>query len=151
MRTLAGTYRFAETPTVYPDGISSNFIFEGAESARHAWRCLNLSAHVAYMGDVVRRTIREDMVEESRYLRSHGQARSAIKEIVEMPDPQIDRVIRSVQNNQGELSGALRKELPILEEPGLWESVVQAVRRSFEVGPQTYAADKYDGGLRPSP
>ena len=148
MRTLTQTYRFAETPTAYPDGIASNFVFEGSESARHAWRCLDLSPHVAYMADVVQRTIREDMLEESRYLRSHGQARSAIKEIVEMPDAQVDRVIRSVQSNQGELSGALRKELPVFDEPGLWESVVQVVHRAFEVGPRSDAAGKYDGARK---
>lgn len=142
MRTLAATYRFAEPPAAYPDGITSKFVFEGVETARHAWRYLNLSPHVGYMADVVQRTVREDMLEESRYLRSHGQARAAIKEILEMPDMQIDRVIRSVQNNQGVLNGALRKELPILEALGLWEAIVQAVRRAFEVGPRSDAADK---------
>lgn len=142
MRTLADTYRFAELPTVYSDGISSNFVFDGVETARHAWRYLDLSPHVGYMADILQRTIREDMPEESRYLRSHGQARSAVKEILEMPDAQVDRVIRSVQNNKGELSGALRKELPILEEPGLWETIVTAVRGAFDVGPQSGSADK---------
>jgi hypothetical protein len=150
MRTLAETYRFAEIPTPYPDGISSNFVFEGSAGARHAWRYLDLSPHVAYMADVVERTIREDMLEESRYLRSHGQARSAVKEIVEMPDAQLDRVIRSIQSNKGELSAALRREVPILEQPGLWEEIVQAVQRSFEVGPQSDAAEKYTGGKRPA-
>jgi hypothetical protein len=150
MRTLAATYRFAEAPTAYPDGIASNFVFEGVEAARHAWRYLDLSRHVGYMAELVQRTIREDMLEESRYLRSHGQARVAIKEILEMPDAQIDRVIRSVQNNKGELSGALRKELPILEEPGLWEAIVQAVHRAFAVGPRSEAADKYDGARKPT-
>jgi len=59
-----------------------------------------------------------------------------------------DRVIRSIQNNKGELSGALRKELPILVEPGLWEAIVQAVHRAFEVGPRSDAADKYDGARK---
>lgn len=134
MSTLAATYRFAEAPTTYPDGIRSNFVFEGVDSARHAWRCLDLSPHVGYMADVVQRTVREDMLEESRYLRSHGQARAAIKEILEMPDTQIDRVIRSVQSNQGKLSGALRSELPILEEPALWSDIVKAVRGAFGSG-----------------
>ena len=67
-----------------------------------------------------------------------------------MPDTQIDRVIRSVQNNQGALSGALRKELPILEEPGLWEAIVQAVREGFEVGPRSDAADKCGGARKPA-
>jgi hypothetical protein len=146
MRSLADTYRFAEAPTAYPDGIASNFVFDGVETARHAWRYLDLSPHVGYIADVVQRTVREDMLEESRYLRSHGQARSSIKEILEMPDAQIDRMIRSIQNDKGQLSGALRKELPILEEPTLWEAIVQAVHRAFEVDPRGDAAEKYDGG-----
>ena len=84
------------------------------------------------------------MLEESRYLRSHGRARTAIKEIVEMPDPQIDRVIRSVQNNRGELSGTMRRELPIFEDSALWAAVVEVVHRSFEAGPQGDAANKYE-------
>ncbi len=145
MRMLANTYRFAETPITYPDGVASNFAFEGVETARHAWRYPDLSPHVRYLADVVQRTVREDMLEESRYLRSHGQARAAIKEIVEMSDAQIDRVIRSIQNNRGELSGALRKELPILEERGLWDAIVEAVHRAFEGGPRGDATDKYTG------
>ena len=145
MRTLSETYRFAETATLYPDGIASNFVFDGADSARHAWRYVDLTQHVAYMADVIQRTVREDMLEESRYLRSHGRARVAIKEIVEMPDAQIDRLIRSVQNNRGELSGALRRELPVFEDPVLWAAVVEAVHRSFERGPKSDAADKYAG------
>jgi hypothetical protein len=144
MRTLIETYRFEETATAYPDGIASNFVFDGAESARHAWRFLDLTQHVVYMAEVVQRTVRENMLEESRYLRSHGRARVAIKEIVEMPDPQIDRLIRSVQSNRGELSGALRRELPVLDDPALWAAVVEAVHRSFELGPNSKAADKPD-------
>lgn len=60
---------------------------------------------------------------------------------------QIDRVIRSAQNKQSALSGALRKKLPILEAPGLWEAMVQAVGEAFEVGPRIDVADK-DGGTR---
>ena len=151
MRTLAATYRFAEAPTTYPDGIASNFVFDGAESARHAWRYLDLSRHVSYMADVLQRTVREDMLEESRYLRSHGQARTAIKQILEMPDAQIDRVIRSVQNNRGELSSALRKEAPILAEPGLWKTVVAAVHSSVEAGPRSDATDKNDRRRKTGP
>ena len=64
MRSLANTYRFAEAPTAYPDGIASNFVFDGVETARHAWRYLDLSPHVGYIADVVQRTVREDMLED---------------------------------------------------------------------------------------
>ncbi len=146
MRALVGTYRFDDSSHVYPDGVPSNFVFEGVQAARHAWRFPDLSLHVGYMADVVRRTIREDMLEESRWLRSHGLARAAIKDIVEMPDAQADRVIRSVQNSStGELSGVLRKELPILDEPGLWSAIVAAVRGAFDDRSRSDAAEKYEG------
>lgn len=119
--------------------------------ARPVWRYLDLSQHVAYMADLVQRTIREDMLEESRYVRSHAQARAAIKDIVEMPDVQIDRVIRSVQANQGRLSGVLAREMPILDKPDIWQAIVAAVDQAFAVGPKTAAAEKYEDRRKPLP
>ena len=133
MRTLAGSYRFAPTPTLHPDGVVSNFVFEGVQAARHVWRHPDLSPHVAYLGALLDRAVRQDMRQESRHLRSHGRARAAIKDLVEMPDAQIDRMIRSIQVNQGRLSGALLKELPVLAEPGMWDEVVRCVERAFDV------------------
>jgi hypothetical protein len=92
---------------------------------------LDLTAHVVYLADVLDRTIREDMHEESSYLRSHAQARSAIKDIVEMPDAQIDRVIRSAQANQGKLSNELSNEIPLLADSAVWDAIVQAIARAF--------------------
>ncbi len=131
MSALAGSYQFAPTQTTYPDGIRSNFVFKGEPIARPVWRYLDLTRHVIYLADVLARTIRDDMRKESRYLRSHARARAAIKDMVEMPDLQIDRIIRSVEANQGKLSNVLSKQIPLLAEPGVWESIVQAVTRAF--------------------
>ena len=116
--------------TTYPDGIRSNFVFRGDALARPLWRYPDLTRHVGYVADVLARTICDEMREESQYLRSHAQARTAIKEIMEMPDPQIDRVIRSVEANKGALTNVLAREMPMLTEPGIWDAIVQAVRRS---------------------
>ncbi len=140
MGALAGHYEFASMQTTYPDGIHSNFVFRGNEIARPIWRYLDLTRHVAYLADVLARTIREDMREESRYMRSHAQARAAIKDIVEMPDMQIDRIIRSVEANQGQLSNVLSKEVPLLAEPGIWEAILQAVERAFDGVPSGVGA-----------
>jgi len=86
---------------------------------------------VVYLARVFERTIGEDMREESRYLRSHTQARAAIKDIIEMPDLQIDRVIRSAQANQGKLSNLLAREIPQLEAPGVWAAIWQAIEDAF--------------------
>ena len=132
MGTLAGAYEFAPTQTTYPDGIRSNIVFKGDAVARPIWRYLDLTRHVVYLADVLARTIREDMREESRYLHRHAQARAAIKNIVEIPDLQIDRIIQSVEANQGKLSNVLSEEMPLLAEPGIWEDIIQAVSLAFD-------------------
>ena len=131
MRELTGQYAFGPVHQLYADGIRSNFEFDGDAIARPVWQYLNLTPHVVYFSNVLSRTIREDMYEESRYLRSHEQARSAIKDIIEMPDIQIDRVIRSAQANQGKLSNVLSAEIPLLADPNIWQAVMQAINRAF--------------------
>jgi hypothetical protein len=132
MSALTGTYEFVSTQTTYPDGIRSNFVLKDDTVAVSVWRYLDLTQHVVYLADLLARTIREDMREESRYMQRHAYARASVKEIVEMPDTAIDRVIRSVRSNQGKLSNALTKEIPTLAEPGIWTAIVLAVDTAFE-------------------
>lgn len=66
-----------------------------------------------------------------RFLRSHAQARGAIKDVIEMPDVRVDRVIRSDQANQGKLSRVLANALALPREPGVWASIVDAVDQAF--------------------
>jgi hypothetical protein len=80
------------------------------------------------------------MREESRYMQRHARARAAIKDIVEMPDMQIDRIIRSMDANQGKLSNVLLKEVPLLAEPGVWEAIVQAVEIAINATPRPASA-----------
>ena len=90
-----------------------------------------MTDHVVYLADVLARTIRDDMRTESRYVRGHAQASAAIKDMVEMPDIKVDRIIRSVSANHGKLSNVLSREIPLLTEPGIWEAIVQAVTGAF--------------------
>ena len=146
MGAVTGRYEFAATQTTHPDGIRSNFVFKGDDIVRPVWRYLDLTRHVVYLADVLARTVREEMREESRYMRSHAQARTAIKDIAEMPDMQIDRVIRSVEAHQGKLSNVLLKEIPLLAEPGIWDAIVQAIARAFGETPSGDVAGKYPPG-----
>ncbi|MBP8197619.1 MAG: hypothetical protein KAX64_03575 [Chromatiaceae bacterium] len=50
---------------------------------------------------------------------------------MEMPDHQIDRVIRSAEANQGQLSRVLAKEIPALAEEGIWEAIREAIQDAF--------------------
>ena len=89
---------------------------------------------MAWLADALKRTVHEHMRREARYLQQHSQARAAMKDIIEMPDLQIDRVIRSAENNQGKLSNALAKEIPALTEPGLWDAITRAITAAFDHG-----------------
>lgn len=122
---------FLPSRTTYPDGVVSNLEFRGVEKARPIWRYPDLGPHLVFMSHIIARTISEQMREESQYLRSHALARSALKEVVELPDHQADRVIRSIDQNQGRLSNVLAKEMPVLQRPGVWEAAVGAVTEAF--------------------
>lgn len=131
-QAMDDTSLFASTYTTYPDGVTSNLAFQSHEHCLGLWRYPNLSSHVVFLADVIQRTINEHMREQSRYLRSHTQARLAIKEVIEMPDQQIDRVIRSIEQNNGVLSNVLAKEVPLFQQhPAVWAQVVASVRQAF--------------------
>jgi DNA-directed RNA polymerase subunit F len=112
--------------------VVSNIVFTGHDQSRPLWRYPDFGPHVIFMSNVIGRTIREQMREESKYLRSHLQAREAIKEIVEMPDQQADRLLRSLEQNKGELSNVLAKEMPILTKPEIWKAITEVVAEAMQ-------------------
>lgn len=129
MQRYRESVSLTEAPILkYADGIRSSLKFSQSADAMHAWRFMDLTAHVAYLAEVVVKTISHDMRIESLHLQRHARARTAVKDILEMPDPQADRVIRSVEAQQGRLSGKLAQEIPALTDHGVWADIVSAVR-----------------------
>lgn len=113
------------------DGVTYNLQFEGYHDALHAWRYPDLTRHVSFLADALDLTIEQEMRAEAQYLQRHRAARSRLKTIVEGPDPALDRIIRSVRESRGTISGKLRAEYPVLERPEIAEDVVRAVREAF--------------------
>lgn len=122
---------FESRQTTYPDGVTSNFVFQGGAQARPLWRYPDLGSHVVFLAKIVSRTLTEQMREEACYLRSHARARAALKDVVEMPDHQADRVLRSIEQNRGQLSNVLAKEMPTLAMPGIWAEIVDVVSQAW--------------------
>jgi hypothetical protein len=131
MARYADRYRFSLNPETQPDGVRSNFHFEAYDDARAAWRFLDLTRHVEYTGGLLARTIQQEMHAQASFFRRLGQARAAVKEIVEGPDADIDAIIRSARENGGRLSGKLAKRFPILEKAPIWTHVAEAVADAF--------------------
>jgi hypothetical protein len=108
-----------------------NLQFDRYEDALHAWAYPDLTRHVAFLADALDLTIEQEMRSEAQYLQRHGAARARLKSIVEGPDPALDRIIRSVRESRGAISGKLRAEYPILERPEIANDVVRAIQEEF--------------------
>jgi hypothetical protein len=113
------------------DGVTYNLQFDRYQDALHAWRHPDLTRHVTFLAEALDLTIEQEMRTEAQYLQRHGAARARLKTIVEGPDPALDRIIRSVRESRGTISGKLRAEYPMLERPEVAEDVVRAIREEF--------------------
>ena len=138
MQSHADGYHFGHQRTC-PDGVVTDFVFTQTNDAQHAWRYPDLSEHARYLSGVLRQTVEHEMAQEALVLRQYDTARAAIKNLVEMPDPDADRIIRSLQQAHWSISNKLRKELPqIFGEGGAFYAqqgqIVAAVRDVFEDG-----------------
>ena len=84
-----------------------------------------------YLAEVVRVTIEQEMRKEAGYLRSLRLARERVKQVIEGPDGDIDRIIRSVRDNGGMISNKLIKEIPALADEHLATQVAAAIQAAF--------------------
>lgn len=109
------------------DGVAYNLEFDAYEDALPAWRYPDLSRHVECLGAALLRSIRHDMHDEALYLQQHEAARMRLKAVLEGPNSDLDRIIRSVREQNGRISGKLREEFPRLADAGLAEAVSRAV------------------------
>ena len=90
-----------------------------------------------YLSAVLRQTVECEMAEEAQLLRQYDGALEALKNLIEMPDADADRIIRSLRQENWAVRNTLRKALPqIFQEGGaffdLQEHIIGAVRAAFE-------------------
>lgn len=131
MRRYDAACRFGDLRT-YDDGVRSNLVFDAYEDANHAWRYPDLTQHVIYTARLVAHTIRHEMADEARILVRFRRAQRRIKDVMELPDADAARMIRSISDNGWRISGKLASEYPRLEEKALALRIVEAVQSAFE-------------------
>ncbi len=126
MRKYADAWRFG-AEQVADDGVRYNLQFDAWEDALPAWRYPDMTDHVEYLAQVVQITIEQEMHKEAGYLRSLRLARERVKQVIEGPDADMDRIIRSIRENGGTLSRKLLHEFPQLADEAIGRAVVAAV------------------------
>ncbi len=92
-----------------------------------------MTQHVEYLAELIDNTIRFEMREEAHLLRCWDTARMAIKDVVEGPNQHIDRIIRAMKGNGGQISNKLIGEFPVLADVDVATRVKEAVEKAFEV------------------
>lgn len=131
MRRYDAAYRFGEM-VEYEDGVKSNFVFDAYDDANAAWRYPDLTEHAIYTTHLVAHTIRHEMADEVRVLVRLELAQQRIKDVLEMPDMDAVRMIRSIKEHGWRISGKLVKEYPMLDDKTRALRVVEAVQSAFE-------------------
>ncbi|MHA6890990.1 Fic family protein [Ralstonia pseudosolanacearum] len=130
MRRYADAWRFGPDQ-VAEDGVHFNLQFDAYQDALPAWRYPDMTDHVEYLAEVVRVTIEQEIRKEADYLHSLRLARERVKQVIEGPDADIDRIIRSVRDSGGKISNKLIKEIPALADEHLAAEVAAAIQAAF--------------------
>lgn len=131
MARYRGGYEFEQRPGRYADKIASNFVFNGYDDAMPAWRFPDLTGQVEYLARLIDDTIRLEMRNEASLLRAWDSARTAVKEVLEGPNADIDRIIRSIQENAGRISNKLIDEFPALADQATAHGILAAIAAAF--------------------
>ena len=131
MNRYAASYRFAELLT-FEDGTQSNLVFDEYTDAQFAWRYPDLTEQTLYTAQVVAHTVQTEMANEARVLIMFQRAQERLKDVMEMPQADASRIIRSLKENGWQVSGKLRQEYPQLNDQERAKRVVDAVRHAFE-------------------
>lgn len=74
------------------------------------FRYPDLTAQSVYLGRTVKGTIEEDIYREMEFLVKYDEAKTAIKNVVDMPDKDIDLFIKFIHQNRGKFPARRRKQ-----------------------------------------
>jgi Fic/DOC family len=130
MRKYADAWRLGPQQ-VAEDGVPYNLQFDAYEDALPAWRYPDMTGHVEYLAQIIRVTIEQEMRKEAGFIRDLRLARDRIKQVIEGPDADIDRIIRSLQATAGVPSNKLCAEFPLLADDEVAARVAAAIRSVF--------------------
>ncbi len=74
------------------------------------YRYFDATAHAEFLYSCVEQTVEQDLPEEVRFLEAFDKFSSAVKEIVEMPDREVERLRGFLAQGRGHLSKRAREK-----------------------------------------
>ncbi len=107
-RTVLESYSAAMLPLIEWRGTPDNNVEVLNETADY-YRYFDASAHAEFLYSCVEQTVAEDLPAEIRFLQAFDKFSSAVKEIVEMPDREIELLRGFLAQGSGHLSKRARE------------------------------------------
>lgn len=86
-----------------------SLVVTNATEVEGYFRYPDVTTQCIFLGNTIRKTITEDIYWEMEFLLKYDEAKAAIQEIVDMPDKDIDLMIKFLHQNKGILAGRKRK------------------------------------------
>lgn len=110
----------------------NSLVVTNPSAVENYFRYPDLTEQVIYLANTIKGTITEDIYLEMEFLLKYEEVKSAIQAIVDMPDRNIDRLIKYLYQNKGKLAARKRKQFEELTETeiSLMETVFKEI---FEI------------------
>ena len=96
------------------------------------YRYPDLTEQSIYLANIIKDTIAEDIFQEMDFLLKYDEIKSAIQKIVDIPDRNIDQLIRIIHHNHGRLSKRKREKFEKLTDSEI-EKIEKAFQDIFEL------------------
>ena len=108
-RTVLESYSAAVLPLIEWRATANNNVDILNETADY-YRYFDATAHAEFLYSCVEQTVEQDLPEEIRFLQAFDKFSLAVKEIVEMPDREIERLRGFLAQGRGHLSKRAREK-----------------------------------------
>ena len=108
-RTVLESYSAAVLPLIEWRATPNNNV-EVLNETAHYYRYFDATAHAEFLYSCVEQTVEEDLPAEIRFLHAFDKFSSAVKEIVEMPDREIELLRGFLAQGNGHLSKRAREK-----------------------------------------
>jgi Fic family protein len=76
----------------------------------HWYRYMDMTAQTEILYNLVQRTIETELADELQFIVNYDRTKKAIQDVIDMPDRQIDLLIRFILQNRGKLSKTKREK-----------------------------------------
>ncbi len=80
-----------------------------SQDSKIHYQYIDYTHYAEYLFGCIQTTIQEDFQEELEFIAHYDRTKSAIQQIIDMPDIKIDRIIRCIAQNNGKLGRKMRK------------------------------------------